>query len=365
MSLNISCQNIYKTVRNLLGKDWKTVQTLLNQTCQNPDDLEKICNIIGLDKNLNPYEGIIQQLCPSLIKQCTPTLCDPTKVSSLVVSCDNLKKIMNTLFKNETSFPNFEEQEICDFLENDGENNINQLLSNNPTINKKLQYLFPEIKTNLPIMVKCICPKFEQTYNKSIIRLSAATIILIGIIITVVSVMFLHTRGIYVFIIWVILLLVYLSLLIINPKCIFKTCLEKSEDWKPVEGYFKGTKTLLGVTIKLDINIKKDNTAILNVLTCDGNACPSKNMIDKCSNKNVNISKIKTRMGYSIVGSCIDQIKNIKTSDGSTIVKGLWMVRKKGYIKIQLFLHFVYGGIKIDKYLVVNLQKYSPTKETL
>lgn len=239
MSLNISCQNIYKTVQNYLGKDWKNVETLLNKTCKKPDDLEKICNIIGLDKNLKPYKDIIQELCPSLIKQCTPTLCDPTKVSSLVVSCDNLKKIVNTLFKNETSFPKSEEQKICDFLKKENNmnkilNNITQLLSNNPTINKKLQYLFPEIKTNLPIMVKCICPKFEQTYNKfeqtynkSIIGLSASTIILIGVIITVVSVMFLHTRGIYVFIIWVVLLLVYLSLLIINPKCIFKTCLEK------------------------------------------------------------------------------------------------------------------------------------------
>lgn len=117
----------------------------------------------------------------------------------------------------------------------------------------------------------------------------------------------------------------------------------------------------MGVTIKLDINIKKDNTAILNVFTRDGNACPSKNMIDKCSNKNVN----KNTYGILYSWTLFRSNQNIKTSKGSTIVKGMWIVRKKGYIKIQLFLHFVYGGIKIDKSLVVNLQKYSPTKETL
>ena len=121
-----------------------------------------------------------------------------------------------------------------------------------------------------------------------------------------------------------------------NPFCIFKACLKNSDVWIPISsGTYIGSKSILRVTVNIQITFLPKNKVHIDSLTCSGGKiCPVSDLLQYCKgNKIINISTEKTRYGYQLTGECLDEIK--KETD---VIEDLWAVKKGNDIFVQVLI---------------------------
>ena len=326
---------------------------------------DSIQNYVDNDKQISDdLRKEIKQLCPSIIKSCQPTICegqemnielkcnDVSSILKSVLEIDSVKKAISSKINMDLNPEN-----LCQSLQklvNSGNdpaslllNALKGVIKNPPTVEQMNQ------------AIKCICPDLKPApsppppspsspntdnvpYNKiNTIKAGVLAIIcfnLLFILILIIS----HVTKKYIthkFLLYLGLLLltvIILGILVkLNINCYFKTCFPTNNSWKPIEGDFTGSYSLLGITIEVNTTIKKDNVAVLNKLSCTGKSCPFSNLLKNCNNKKISLGK-KTNYGYPLQGECIDEIYKFN-SDGKQTIKGLWLSQTDGK-DLELFV---------------------------
>lgn len=322
----------------------QSIQSYVDKDKQIPDDLRKE----------------IKQLCPSIIKSCQPTIC-MGKESNLEIKCDDITNILKSVLEIDSvkkaikSKINIDltPENICDSLQklvNSG-NDPSSLILN--ALKGVIKY--PPTNDKLNQAIKCVCPNLKPVpsppppsppnpnnpndvpYNKiNIIKAGVLGFIcynLLFFLILIIS----HVTKKYIthkFLLYIGLFLLTVIILAIlvksNPNCYFKTCLPTDSTWKPIEGEFTGSYSLLGITINVSVSIRKDNTAVLNKIDCSGKSCPFSDLTQNCKDKIVNLALGKKSIyGYALQGECIDEIYKFN-SGGKQTITGLWLSQTNG-----------------------------------
>lgn len=146
-------------------------------------------------------------------------------------------------------------------------------------------------------------------------------------------------------------LIFFLIILKINPKCIYKPCPISGDKWVSVKGRYVGQYdyniSSYNGSISAVIDIIDDNRIKINSLKCTGKGCPKHNLIDDCKDNTIVYldTKNKTAAGYQLYGKCIDNLMKIPTAGGEKAVTGIWFVREKNEIKLQLGLNICIKNI--------------------
>ena len=92
-------------------------------------------------------------------------------------------------------------------------------------------------------------------------------------------------------------------------------------------------------------------------LNCVGKICPFGNITEKCKDLSVQLDlSSSTDLGLPVLGSCIDEVKQIKTSDKTSVIRGLWLSyhNKDYYINVQIHTS---GTITLNEVLSIKLIK--------
>lgn len=137
-------------------------------------------------------------------------------------------------------------------------------------------------------------------------------------------------------------ILIFVLSIWINPGNFFRyPALSAGDTWKSIPGIYSGSKSLLGTTISVEIELSSSGVMTLNFLNCEGSSCPtnSSSLIHNCSSKVISINKVKEKQGYSLTGDCIDELYKIKTSDKSSIINGIWIRRFDDTYYVLIYLH--------------------------
>lgn len=314
----------------------ESIQSYVDKDKQIPDDLRKE----------------IKQLCPSIIKSCQPSICEG-KESNLELKCEDITNLLKSVLEIDSvkkaisSKINIDltPQNICDSLQKliDSGNDPASLILN--ALKGVIKY--PPTKEQMNQAIKCICPNLKPApsppppppnpnnskdvpYNKiNIIKAGVLGFICFNVLFFLILIISHFTKK-YIthkFLLYLGLLLLTVIILAIlvktNVKCYFKTCLPSNSTWKPTEGDFTGEYSLLGLTIQVNTSIKKDNTGILNKLSCSGKSCPFNNLLQNCKDKTITLGK-KSIYGYALQGNCIDEIYKFN-SGGKQTITGLWL----------------------------------------
>ena len=296
-------------------------------------DFSKI--IYSFSKTKLDYNSILNCVCPDLD---IPLNCK--EISIIINDFLNNKKSQEFIEKNIGFSMNSENKcQVLQNIVNETEKHpsifIHKILKEE--LEKTPEYI-PKLE-KLKYIIDCICPHLsinedihdngnDQTEkqennqkHKNVYRkINITVLIFTSIILTIILSKFYNTK-----IVIITSLILLILLLIINPYCLFKTCISGGKDWKRIEGNFKGSKSMFGITININVNIHKDNSIKINTLTCDGEHCPFKTLSKECfDSKNTIQTKNKYNFGYKIEGKCIDELYNIKKGDNK-IIKGIWI----------------------------------------
>ena len=190
------------------------------------------------------------------------------------------------------------------------------------------------------------CPP-EISMNKGVVTIYLIIITILGLIATAIVSFSLRRHNSIQFVVFALLLLftIWVNSMIIdaNPFCIFKACLKNSDVWVPISsGAYAGSKSILGITVNIQITFLPKNKVQLDSLTCSGKICPVSDLLQYCKgNKIINISTEKTRYGYPLTGECLDEIK--KETD---VIENIWAVKKGNDISVQLLVKV--GGAHLN-----------------
>lgn len=201
-----------------------------------------------------------------------------------------------------------------------------------------INYVFKGLKKGYKLESENNCPS-EISLNKGIVKIYLIIITILGLIATAIVSFSLRKHNSIQFVVFALLLLftIWVNSMIIdaNPFCIFKACLKDSDVWVPISsGTYTGSKSILGVTVNIQITFLPTNKVELDSLTCSGKICPVSDLLQYCKgNKVINISTEKTRYGYQLTGECLDEIK--KETD---VIEDIWAVKKGNDIFVQLLI---------------------------
>lgn len=184
------------------------------------------------------------------------------------------------------------------------------------------------------------CPP-EISMNKGIVTIYLIIITILGLIATAIVSFTLRKHNSIQFVVFALLLLftIWVNSMIIdaNPFCIFKACLKSSDIWESIPPhtiYTGSNKTILGVTVNIQVTFLSKNKVQLDSLTCSGKICPVSDLLQYCNgNKIINISTEKTPYGYLLTGECLDEIK--KETD---VIEDIWIAKNGNDIFIQVLV---------------------------
>lgn len=347
--------------------DKNTISEFCNDQSKFVVFLNTIIDIIDKNKLLtqdikNKIQNYISKYTNIYFNSCKKTFClDTTDNSLLTLSCDQYKTFINdTIDLKNSLLPILEK--IPDLINDDIKeilssiNNINDICSLIDTlgnIDKVIEIMYSFTKTHdyddfIKSLLICICPTSYSPspsksteipiYNSEIIYIFI--LILLSVIIfmyIVVNIMYyinnnnIESRYIIKKSILTLLLLILLGIIIfitlffINPKCYFKNCLKKSNEWKPFSGNFKGSNSKFGVTVDVDVDLDINNNVKFNKLYCNGKLCPINDILSKCDDYKFGKVDINTKKdeGYQVISGCVDKMYEFKNSDGSSIVKSI------------------------------------------
>lgn len=319
---------------------------------------ESIQSYVDKDKQIpDDFKKEIKQLCPSIIKSCQPTIC-MGKESNLELKCEDVTNLLKSVLeidsvkkaiKNKINI-DLTPENICQSLQKleDSGNDPASLILN--ALKGVIKY--PPTLDQMKQAIKCICPNLKPPpsppppsppspntdnvpYNKiNIIKAGVLAFICFNFIFFLILIIS-HVSKKYIthkFLLYLglfLLSVVILAILVkLNTNCYFKTCLPQNNIWKPIEGNFTGSYSLLGITIDVSVSIRKDNTGVLNKINCSGKNCPFSDLTQNCKDKIVSLGE-KSNYGYPLQGNCIDEIYKFN-SGGKQTITGLWLSQTNG-----------------------------------
>lgn len=401
MSLSIKCpyisQDSYSDIEKL-GIDFKKdIAPMLCTDDKGTNTNNLFLQLIGSiklvfpdlkDDDIKKITDIISPLLISYVTNCHKSYCDPHVDVNIDLICEDIKNnkvsnfidIKNKLLPLVKPFILKEKDgdiivnlldsikdldSICNFVSILG--GTDEILKNMKDILKTDMY-----NTDIKKILDCMCtkpkpppspepPNPEPPSPESIPKYNMSNIyILISILSISLFLLFILMLVLYSFtesgitykksfITFILLLLVagitFIILFYVNPKCMYKYCITKSDDWKLNEGRYKGNSKILGlISIDIDINLNKDNTITYNVLNCDGKACPVNDLLTKCSERTSYIDiNTKTDNGYRVLGKCIDDMKSLTNKDNSHIVKDVYVQVNGNDYNLLLNIHGCVG----------------------
>jgi len=136
--------------------------------------------------------------------------------------------------------------------------------------------------------------------------------------------------------------------------------------WTPLKGKYKGSTQVLTYEVNADMTINLDNTLTIHKLTSKKGGGPNTNeedLIHECKSKNVRIDPNDiTDTGFSVKGSCIDEIKKTLAKDGKPLINGEIGVYNNTdtTLSLQLDLHVcLTEEVCFDEMISVPLKKYN------
>lgn len=412
--MNIDCQDVYnlidllvksmddtKDTTKMIKTMWENIPT--SDNCKPGGKLSTICQLISYflpslkqDPTVKPIidkieadagkslEDLITPGCNDFLSQCQPTFCskgvDPSTwkilckdVNTAITMILSDDEVRNFLIQNNVSPISFC-LSLQQLVDNIGFEGVTKLIIDKVNDNTgDYSNLLQKYVDQIPALLQCICPgikdklpshvtpptttnKYSNKYNTKLILGIFVVLLLISLIpISIVLLTARRNKGLYVGIILLFVVLILSIIVLVNHKCMIKSCLKAGGDWVPIQGKYRGSVSMVGITVKADLEFLPEDEVNINVLSCDGNGCPSKNMIADCKEYNkVVINPNKTDYGYVIEGPCMDKIMQIKTKDVS--VKGFWFIRENDKVKMQILLNSKLIG---NLSLVVPLKKQS------
>lgn len=410
MSLNIDCQDIYKIIDTeiptiakaagypIIQKLWdgipnlipcKTGNATLSKSCAFIPSIATKLSKLGIDQKIgiDIDQKVIKPICKTFLDNCQPTLCSSGKKPSILVTCNDMKTFMKSVFTDKTIKDKMEEvgvklpfeftqDGLCDMLATLADGSIDNLIDGlismikdaNPKFYNDNQKKFDTYSKLLAGPIKCICPHVEN--KKQVGKPKYNKIMVVGTLLALFALAIIPFFGVlFTLKPWLKKMLVLLVILVtvvvitavitwFNPKCLYKPCVKSGDDWIPIQGKFKGSLKKFGVKISAELNVDKNNNVTLDVLTCDGSGCPQSNLLENCKSKKITISNTKTIYGYPLVGGCIDELFKIQTNDKTSVVRGLWLIRNGDKIEIQISLHIgLSSTFTVNQVLLIPVSK--------
>jgi hypothetical protein len=375
-TFELKCEDINK-IFNLVLKDPSIIALIqknlppgIDLSKEDPCNTAQVIESMGIDVSVIVATMLSQMginLTDSEYATITKCIC-PNLILGKKIDCDQVNNIITAVLEQPTiikairdnsgmEITNKNKCEILQSLIDTGVNLENSLYS---ILEEKLDPQYVPTKEKLSEMIKCICPNLKKTpspppgptppgptppgpgpsrpqnsedtthviYNKINIILVSIVLFILAIIIQVIMNVTNHglsSRWSNFLLLLIVAAIIIFILIKINYKCLFKACISSGKDWKPLDSKYKGSKSMLGITVSAELEVRQDNTIKLNKLECDGN-CPFKNLLQDCKNPNANIGTIKTNYGYALSGPCIDVIYEFN-HDNSKIVRGIWIAQ--------------------------------------
>ena len=357
---------------------------------------DKIIDIIKSGLNYDLLNGITPaSLCKNILNTCELSFCSnglTTVDPKISVSCLEINKVLNVMFSNPKFLKEFNNllnktgvfnnssiqsiKQICQQLKSIGNteqlssivnSNIQKAINNSNIKNwKNISYLYKKYSSQLPTLIKCICPDIDtkiskpalkiKKFNTKLISFLGISLIIIGIIIFSIANIFVKSK--YLLFVGVIILMIFIFGIIIkaNPSCLLMSCVKNSKYFNEIpKGKYKGKKSFLGlITLFCDLDVTDINNIKLELLSCQGKVCPFSNITEECKNQNITLDiKNREELGIHIQGQCIDVVKAIKTSDNTSVIKNLWLAKVDDDFVINIALHLT-GKFNID--MIVNIE---------
>lgn len=179
-------------------------------------------------------------------------------------------------------------------------------------------------KDNLPVVINV------TNYNWIPIMVVVAAVVVLALIPMLCVVLSKSTQHnlTYYLVILAVVSLILVAVFVANPICLFQTCYQKSQTWKPMKGQYtgKGGAPGLDISISATISFKDSNTVVLDKLECAGSLChDTKNLLVKCTSPAQFDPKKQTTLGYELTGDCVDGIK--AQIGGGSSLEGIYLAQ--------------------------------------
>ena len=408
--ISISCNDVSKLIQEFENS---SIRTTIASALKNITDAKKgtlcgaggsakdTCGDLGLIadylcKGNKDCENVITSLqggCTEFLSKCKPNICGTQSSDNyydIPYNCSALRKGIDDLLKSKLlQKQDMSREQLCAYVNGVLVSDVIDLLT------AKIKDLIKDPKqaaalvdllnkSHLDDVIKCVCPgvltapikinKHKEgttsipKYNIQLVGILALIIAGIFILpfILVAALVKVKAKWIVLGLILFFALLAFTVIMLVNPDCLFKTCPIFSGKLVNAEGTYKGSKSLMGLTVSVNLEVsntgtKGDSQVItLNTLKCsDGGsgACPASNLLTNCKDKRVMLDK-KTDYGYPIIGDCIDELYKYTSSDGNPTIAGIWLAEKGTQILVQLLVHIT-KPVTLDKFIVVPLTKTS------
>lgn len=306
---------------------------------------------------------ILNCLCPDL--QPAPKLGPPPKFTckqltdglNFVLADKALMQIVNTVlskygFTGITSI-----EDICSalqVLDESPQQITDNLLAEfkqaiGDTVYNQYQDIITVYSKEIPTILNCLCPGLgpPPTFNKGPIIYLCVTMGLVATIVSIILFVAMRKKKFPMVLglsvgVFALCTLFACLLIILNPKCILRPCGKAGDSWKAVSKPTKytGSYSLLGLAIGMECTLKPDNTVTFSKLSCSGGACPANNLLAECSPATVKVDTAShTDLGYPLVGSCMQKLQQYKTADGTSAVRGIWIVREGDDYSANIKIH--------------------------
>ena len=364
----------------------------------------KITDALGQVLSYKLYKDLtLSSACSYLLSTCQTSFCNKgtgDSTEALSVNCTEINNLLNYLFTQKQFLDEFNKlikstpgvpdtfkassiTEICQQLKGLGNSKtladkINTYIlkalgkiSDNTFVN-----VYNTYQDQLPLLIKCICPDIDNVvkphkiipatkptkYNFKRLSIAGGVLMVLSIIILLFLKIFIRSNKFipYFIIVSIIIIAIILWVLVIeNPGCLFVSCAIESNSFNTVEkGIYKGSVSVLGI-IELDIklDVQDINNIKMDYLNCKGKICPFGNITQKCKDLSIKLdTSAPTDLGLPLIGPCMDIVKQIKTSDKTNVIRGLWISyhEKNYYINVQVHTA---GTITLNEVLSIKLIK--------
>jgi|SaaInlV_165m_DNA_1040744.scaffolds.fasta_scaffold00007_41 hypothetical protein len=364
----------------------------------------KITDALGQVLSYKLYKDLtLSSACSYLLSTCQTSFCNKgagDSTEALSVNCTEINNLINYLFTQKQFLDEFNKliKSIPGVPDTFKASNITEIcqqlkgLGNSKTLSDKINTyilktlgkisdntfdnVYKKYQDQLPLLIKCICPDIDNVikphklvpvtkppkYSFKRLSISGGVLLVLVIIILLVLKIFIRSNKFipYFIIFSLIIIAIILWVLVIkNPACLFKSCAIESSSFNTIEkGIYTGSVSVLGmIKLSIKLNVQDINNIQVENLNCVGKICPFGNITEKCKDLSVILDlSSPTDLGLPVLGPCIDEVKQIKTSDKTSVIRGLWLSyhNKNYYINIQIHTS---GTITLNEVLSIKLNK--------
>ena len=411
--MNIECGDVYEIMdKEIIPNRGITARLAwrgLPAGCQALDLLGlggQVCNLMGGSiPSFGFYKEQVDQGCRNFMGKCQSTFCSRgSEKNTIEVPCSTIKDLVANILTMPEVKKELEDtagisidtrEDLCRVLNSLAQGDINNVVGlvkavMGNALPSAYQGLADKYEDQLPTIVRCICPDVEKiedkedddtgddgddesapdggegnrvntnVYNMRVVKMVA--LIISGIMAVPLLIVLFVTKPAWRKILAAISILILTAVIIfivvmINPRCMFKPCIQSSDDWVELSGLYQGEIDEFGVKIAAQIQFEGGRDAEIISLTCTGNPCPVDNLVGTCPDRSVKIGETPEDQGFPLSGPCVDHVKSFKNKQGDSTIQGLWVARQGDSIFAQAFLHVCLGGFCLFRNVKIPLQK--------